>query len=77
MKSRIGRSWVTRIGVAALFTVFGVLGSCDTDSDGLTGVGPQQSEVPQQTTVPVRADSTHETTKDDCYWVDGQWICPS
>lgn len=77
MESRTGRSWVARLGVAALFAVFGALGSCDTDSEDLTGVGPRRSEAPRKAKVSVNADSTRDSTEDECYWVEGQWICPS
>lgn len=72
MESRSHRSWSRQIGVAAMFIFIG-MSSCDTEDP--TDVRPEETQAPENAQVSAKADSTGSSTEDNCYWVDGQWIC--
>lgn len=74
MKTRDDRSWFTRRGIAALFAAIGVSASCTNDDP--TGVAPQDARAVGQAQVTASADSTDNPVEDDnCFWLDGRWIC--
>lgn len=73
MKSWNGRSRLMRIEVSAMFIIISAVSNCDMQDP--TDVSPREVQSPQKAQVPMRADSTGSSTEDNCYWIDGQWIC--